>query len=228
MRRLASYGLRYLRAGVLAAACKVFLGEFPNPRVLLKNSLADEAARLRVLLQAGCRVPAIWWQEPSLLVLEHVGDDLSSLIRHGSDARRTELAHQAGQDLALFHGQGFCHGGAQLRNLTLRGSDIWRIDFEENIGEALSKPLAQAYDLFQLVASLQSLRCLPAAIMPRLGEIMLTSYFEVNPDPRVRARLAYMGKLLSGIAWGLRPVLGRFAARDIQGFFRVAEIFRKL
>jgi tRNA A-37 threonylcarbamoyl transferase component Bud32 len=221
-----SYALRYARAFLLGVGCRLFLGEFPRPGILLRNGLDYEAERLRLLLHAGCRVPEIWWQEPGLLVLEHVGIDLSSLIRHGSDEQRAELARKAGQDLAHFHRRGFCHGGAQIRNLTLRGTDIWRIDFEENIGEALSRPLAQAYDLFQMVASLQSLRNLPPHVMPQLAESMLASYFEINPDLAVRTRLLRLGRFLRAVAWLLRPLLGWLPSRDIQGFFRVADTLR--
>lgn len=218
-----SYALRYIRAFLLGVVCKLFLGEFPHPGVLLRNGLDYEGERLRRLVQAGCRVPQVWLQEPGLLVLEHVGDDLSSLIRHGSNEQRLALSHEAGRDLAEFHLAGFVHGGAQIRNITLRSGEMWRIDFEENIGEALSRPMAQAYDLFQLVASLQSLRKLPADVMPGLGRAMLDSYFEANPDPEVRARLLRLGRLLRRVAWPLRPLLGRLPSRDIQGFFRVAD-----
>lgn len=226
VRGAVSYALRYARAALLALGCRLVLGEFPNPRVLLRNGVDYEAERLRQLRQADCRVPDIWYHEPGLLVLEHVGTDLIALMRHGSDERRIALAAQAGRDLAEFHKRGFCHGGAQIRNLTMRGDEMWRIDFEENIGEALSPPLAQAYDLFQMVASVLSMRKLAVAIMPRLGQVMLASYFEVNPDPEVRARLLRLGRFLRGVAWPLRPLLGWLPSRDIQGFFRVADTLR--
>nr|WP_240039745.1 hypothetical protein [Achromobacter aloeverae] len=223
-----SYALRYLRALFLGVGCKLFLGEFPRPGILLRNGLDFEAQRLRVLLADGCRVPAIWYEAPGLLVLEHVGEDLSSVIRHGSDETRSHWARLAGRDLAEFHRRGHCHGGAQIRNLTIRDNELWRIDFEENIGEALSPPLAQAYDLFQLVASLVSLRKLPVEIMPRLARDMVQGYFDVNPDARVRARLTRLGRVLGGLARVLRPLLGRLSSRDIQGFFRVADVLRGL
>jgi tRNA A-37 threonylcarbamoyl transferase component Bud32 len=221
-----SYALRYIRAFLLGLGCKVVLGEFPHPTILLRNGLDYEAERLRRLRAADCRVPDIWWHEPGLLVLEHVGTDLNALMRHGSDEYRVDLARQAGRDLAEFHQRGFCHGGAQIRNLTVRGTEIWRIDFEENIAEALSPPLGQAYDLFQMLASVLSMRNLPSRIMPRLGEVMLASYFEVNPDPEVRARLLRLGRFLRIVAWPLRPLLGWLRSRDIQGFFRVADTLR--
>ncbi|OZI33852.1 hypothetical protein CAL29_09715 [Bordetella genomosp. 10] len=223
-----SYVLRYLRAFFLGLGCKLFLGEFPRPGVLLRNGLDFEAQRLRVLLADDCRVPAIWHEAPGLLVLEHVGEDLSSVIRHGSAETRSRWARLAGRDLAEFHRRGHCHGGAQIRNLTIRNDELWRIDFEENIGEALSPPLAQAYDLFQLVASLVSLRKLPAEIMPGLARDMVQGYFEVNPDARVRDRLARLGRVLGGVARLLRPLLGRLSSRDVQGFFRVADLLRDL
>lgn len=223
-----SYGLRYVRALLLGLACKLFLGEFPHPSVLLRNGLGYEAERLRRLNEAGCRVPQVWWQAPGLLVLEHVGQDLSSLIRHGTSEQRAALARLAGRDLGAFHQRGLWHGGAQIRNLTMRGGEMWRIDFEENIGAALSRPLAQAYDLFQMVASVLSLRALPAEVMPGLGKIMLEAYFDVNPDTAVRARLARLGRVLHAAARPLRPLLGRMPFRDIQGFFRVADTLRLL
>lgn len=66
---------------------------------------------------------------------------------------------------------------------------MWRIDFEENIGSTLSRPLAQAYDLFQMLASLASLRKLPDEVGRTLGKLALEVYFECNPDLEVKARL---------------------------------------
>jgi tRNA A-37 threonylcarbamoyl transferase component Bud32 len=223
-----SYVLRYLRALLLGVACKIFLGEFPPPGVLLRNGLTYEAERLRRLSAAGCRVPQVWLQAPGLLALEHVGLDLSSLIRHGIESERIALSRLAGGDLARFHRRGFWHGGAQIRNLTIRDGEMWRIDFEENIGEALSRPLTQAYDLFQMLTSLLSLRSLPEDVMPVLGKTMLDEYFDVNPDAAVRARLVRLGRVLAVVARPLRPLLGGLPFRDVQGFFRVAETLRLL
>jgi len=226
--RGAGYVLRYLRALALGVGCKLALGEFPRPGVLLRNGLAHEAERLARLLEAGCRVPEVWWQQRNLLVLEFVGDDLADLIRNGEEAEREALARAAAADLAAFHLRGLWHGGAQIRNVTLRDGELWRIDFEENIGSALSRPLAQAYDLFQLLASLASLRALPDDSARALGKLALEVYFEHNPDPALRSRLRRMARLVAVAASALRPVVGRVRSRDIQGFFRLADILRPL
>ncbi|HYG46289.1 MAG TPA: hypothetical protein VEA17_25455 [Bordetella sp.] len=222
------YVLRYLRALVLAFGCKLFLGEFPRPSVLLRNGLAYEAGRLRRLRQAGCRVPQVWWEEPGLLVLEHVGDDLAGLVRHADPAQRVRWVHALAADLAAFHARGHWHGGAQIRNITLRDGELWRIDFEENVGGALSLPLAQAYDLFQLVSSLMALRKLQDDNLPGLGKLMLDVYFDTYPAPAVRARLQRLARVVCVGAAVLRPVAGRLPGRDIQGFFRVADTLRTL
>lgn len=223
-----SYGLRYLRALSLALSCKLFLGEFPRPGVLLRNGLAYEAARLRLLSQAGCRVPEVWVQAPGLLVLEHVGTDFAEIIRHALPEQRVQWVRALAADLAQFHAQGHCHGGAQIRNVTLRDGQLWRIDFEENIGGALSLPLAQAYDLYQLLSSLLGLRKLDDADPVGLGTLLLNVYFEAYPAPEVRAGLKRFARVICGSAAALRPVGSRLPGRDIQGFFRVADTLRTL
>ncbi|CAM4153769.1 Serine/threonine protein kinase [Bordetella tumbae] len=223
-----SYGLRYLRALGLAVGCKVFLGEFPSPNVLLRNGLAYEAERLRQLSQAGCRVPDVWMEAPGLLVLEHVGEDFANLIRHAGPEQRMQWVRDLAIDLAQFHAQGHCHGGAQIRNVTLRDGLMWRIDFEENTGNALSLPLAQAYDLYQLLSSLLGLRKLDDADPVGLGKMMLAAYFEAYPAPEVRARLKRLARVICGSAAMLRPVAGRLPGRDIRGFFQVADTLHTL
>ncbi|AUA59327.1 serine/threonine protein kinase [Achromobacter spanius] len=223
-----SYALRYMRALFLGLGCKVFLGEFPRPGVLLRNGLTHEAQRLSTLLEAGCRVPEVWWQEQGLLVLEYVGDDLADLIRKEDSTSQLWLTRAAAADLAAFHARGMWHGGAQIRNVTLRDGELWRIDFEENIGATLSRPLAQAYDLFQMLSSLVSLRKLPDDVAVTLGKLALDVYLENNPDTAVRASMKRLARVLCGVAAPLRPLLRRLPSRDIQGFFRVADILQPL
>src|SRR5690606_35164898 len=156
-----------------------------------------------------------------LLVLEHVGADLAGVLRHGDPGQREHWVRSLAIDLAQFHAAGHWHGGAQVRNITLRGGELWRIDFEENIGGALSLPLAQAYDLFQLVSSLLALRKLADDNLPALGKLLLDVYFVPQPAPAVRARLQRLARVVGGAAAVLRPAAGRLPGRDVQGCVRV-------
>lgn len=221
------YALRYIRAAGLAVFCKVLLGEFPSPSVLLRNGLSYETERLVYLNRIGCAVPAVWRSAPGLLVLEHVGVDLADLIRNGTPEYRLALTLAAGQDLAAFHRRGLWHGGSQIRNLTVRDGRLWRIDFEENIGDALSLPLAQAYDLFQMLASLLSLRALSPTVMHDLGRQMLEHYFHANPSDEIRFHLMRISRLLDIVSMILHPLLGRLPWRDVQGFFRVVDVLHR-
>ena len=110
-----SYALRYTRALFLGLGCKLFLGEFPAP-AWCWNGLEHEAERLSALLQAGCRVPEVWWRERGLLVLEYVGEDLADLIRNEDSTTRLWLARRRGGSGGL-HARGLWHGGAQIRNI---------------------------------------------------------------------------------------------------------------
>lgn len=221
-----SYVLRYLRAFLLGLGCKILLGEFPRPGVLLRNGLEYEAQRLRRLLQTGCRVPEVWWQEPGTVVLEYVGESLPPLLRQADTAERLRLTRMLAADLAAFHVRGLWHGGAQVRNVTMRDGLLWRIDFEENIGGALSLPLAQAYDLYQTLNSVIALGRIPDADRPVMGKLILETYFDVNPDPAVRAALNRLARIICGLARVLQPLAGKIPGSDVRAFFRVADTLR--
>lgn len=223
-----SYAVRYMRAALLAVGCRLVLGEFPSPRVLVHNGLDHEAQRLRDLDAMNWRVPHVWSQVPGELVLEFVGNDLPSLLRRSDGHNQNRLISEVASELAAFHRQGLWHGGAQVRNLTWHKGAIWRIDFEENIGGALSLPLAQAYDVYQCLSSLVALRAMPEATSVALGERMLSEYLAQNDDAQVRQALMRMARLLRTTAALLRPVLGWVPGRDVQGFFRVSHTLRLL
>lgn len=222
-------GLKTVRVVVLSGLCWLLMGERPSPQQLLKNTLQDEARRLVCLKAAGSAVPSIWHQEPDLLVLEYVGQDMPYLIRIATPEGRLTLMSKAAQALAHFHLAGFVHGGAQLRNLMIHddGSPT-RIDFEENIGEALSLPLAQTYDVFQMLSSMAGLRGHEFSPTERqaLCNQLLAVYLRANPDPLVRASLTAIEKKFAIIKKYLGWMLQWIPGRDVQGFLYVTNTLR--
>lgn len=223
-----SYALRYVRAAALGAGCKLFLGQWPAPGVLVHNGLAHEVSRLRQMDDADWRVPLVWSYVPGELVLEYVGDDMPGVLRRATSERQRWYATAIAEDLAAFHARGLWHGGAQVRNLTWHQDEIWRIDFEENIGAALSLDLAQAYDVYQCLSSLVALRGLSDGVALELGTQVLQAYLLAHPDADVRLALTRMARTLCTAARVLKPVLGWVPGRDVQGFFRVAHCLRLL
>ena len=222
-------GLKFAKVVVLSWLCWLLMGERPLPQRLLKNNLQDEAQRLVRLKDAGSSVPKVWYHAPEILVLEYVGQDMPYLIRMATPEGRLGLMSRAAQELANFHRAGFVHGGAQLRNLMVSDDGTaTRIDFEENIGEALSLPLAQAYDVFQMVSSMAGLRGHEFSFNERqtLCHQLLAAYLGANPDPLVRAQLISIEKKFAVIKKYLGWCLKSIPGRDIQGFLYVTNTLR--
>ena len=222
-------GLKFAKVVVLSWLCWLLMGERPLPQRLLKNNLQDEAQRLVRLKDAGSSVPKVWYHAPEILVLEYVGQDMPYLIRMATPEGRLELMSRAAQELANFHRAGFVHGGAQLRNLMVSDDGTaTRIDFEENIGEALSLPLAQAYDVFQMVSSMAGLRGHEFSLNERqtLCHQLLAAYLGANPDPLVRTQLISIEKKFAVIKKYLGWCLKSIPGRDIQGFLYVTNTLR--
>jgi tRNA A-37 threonylcarbamoyl transferase component Bud32 len=219
-------GLKRVRVVVLSWLCWLLMNERPSPQRLLKNTLQDEARRLVRLKAVGSAVPSVWYQAADLLVLEYVGQDMPYLIRIATPEGRPTLMRTAAQELAHFHRAGFVHGGAQLRNLMIHDDGtVTRIDFEENIGEALSLPLAQAYDVFQLVSSMAGLRGHQFSPPERqaLCHQLLVEYLRANPDPLVRAQLMVIEKKCASVKKYLGWLLKVIPGRDVQGFLYVTN-----
>jgi tRNA A-37 threonylcarbamoyl transferase component Bud32 len=218
----------YLRAGVLSLICWLALGERPSVSVLMRTSLDDEARRLEFLSSQGYRVPSVWRHEWGVLVLEYVGQDMPYVIRMDTPANRFIWMDRAAQDLAAFHRAGFVHGGAQLRNLMCDGLVLTRIDFEENVGEALSRPLAQAYDVYQMLSSMAGLRGEQFVPGERqaLSLRLLQAYLQANPDPAVKNQLRRLGRVIGSIQRYLGWFLKCLPGRDIRGLLYVGDALR--
>lgn len=136
------------RAWASAALCGVLFGKFPSPERLLPGDVRHEALRLRKLREHGVRVPHVYLVTDDHIILEHCGETVEALLKATPpDEQRTRLLWAIVDDLIEFHRAGHWHGGAQIRNLTLKEDSIYRIDFEEQIGAALPLSFAQAFDV---------------------------------------------------------------------------------
>ncbi len=178
-----------------AALCGALCGRFPAPSQLLANGIRDEARRLRDLRERGVRVPRVHLVADECLVLEDCGETVEGLLGALPPRERVLLLWSVADDLAGFHREGHWHGGAQLRNLTLKDGAIYRIDFEENIGAALPLELAQAYDV--LLAFNSMIDHLDGD--HALGERLLAHYLaRVRSEPVVEA-LERVERWLAGL-----------------------------
>ena len=222
--------VRFLRSWLLSWACWLALGERPSARILLRNGLQEEGDRLARLYRSGCHVPAILYREPGVLVLEYVGEGVPFLVRRSAPAGRMKWMQRVAQDLSQLHQAGYVHGGAQLRNLMCLNGRITRVDFEENIGEALSLALGQAYDVYQMLSSLAGLRGHEFTPHERqiLCDRLLEEYLQANPDPQIRSELVRMGRAFGKIKKYAGWLMSPLKWRDIQGFLYVTNTLQRL
>ena len=186
-------------------------------------SVAFEARRLHALAQAGARVPRVFHRGDGFIVMEHCGDSVGRLVA-GSwpvETCRAELPGLAA-DLGVFHRAGQWHGAAQIKNLTRRDGLTWRIDFEENFGELVPLPAAQALDIVLFLNSISLRGPIDDAEARRLLPLLLRAYFDANPDPRIRAVFARARPWARAACWLAAPFRRlSFGGRRRKGAARI-------
>lgn len=159
----------------------------PMRAVGLETSAGFEARRLLALAAAGIRVPRLLHHGEGFLLMEHCGPTVASLLGGWDRATwRRELGAQA-VELAAFHRAGQWHGGAQIKNLTRKDGQTWRIDFEETFGEHVPLPAAQAFDVVLFLNSISLRGPIDEAEARSLLPALMRAYLDANPDPEVRA-----------------------------------------
>ncbi len=95
-----------------------------------ENGIVHEAEKLGELKKLGLNVPAVYSYSQRYLILEDCGRSLPEIIREKPGQTQVYL-EMAIRELGKLHRNGQCHGGAQIRNFTLKNDEIYLIDFEE-------------------------------------------------------------------------------------------------
>jgi tRNA A-37 threonylcarbamoyl transferase component Bud32 len=193
------------------------------------SSVDYEARRLEALARAGVRVPRIVHRGSGYLLLEHCGTSVASQIDAWPvDTCRRELRRLV-DELAAFHRAGHWHGAAQIKNLTTRDGQTWRIDFEEDFGERVPLPAAQALDVVLLLNSISLAGPLVEAETRKLLPELLRSYLAGNPDRRVREVLERALPWVAGLARLAAPFRGgSVGGRPRKGIARVVILVETL
>ncbi len=193
------------------------------------SSVGFEARRLRALEQAGQRVPHLVHEGADYLLLEHCGNTVANLLEDWSMATcRAEFQREA-RGLGAFHRAGQWHGAAQIKNLTRQGGQTWRIDFEENFGEQVPLPVAQALDVALFLNSVSLAGRLGEAESRQLLPQLLDGYLHENPDPRVLEMLRRARPWVARLAWLSAPMRRRTVrGRQRKGALRLALLAEAL
>jgi tRNA A-37 threonylcarbamoyl transferase component Bud32 len=210
------------RSWLAALACLLAFGEWAAPGALRTGGIRQEAARLRELARAGRRVPAVLLQHDGYLVLSHVGASLDILVDRQTPAQNLALFERVADDLADWHRRGYWHGGAQLRNVTQQSDDIYRIDFEERYGYALSPSATRAYDVFLFFSDAWTY--LEPEQLQEQGLALLRRYIEQTRDPALPALLRGLRRLMLPVLWVDRLWPRLMRKRDKQRVVRFAKV----
>lgn len=235
-----------------ASALSVFLlfGKLISPKKLKTDGIKHETRRLKELKQAGITVPEIFIEHDDYIVIEYCGESLEEIIDNTVDKQQVlpfylpkeELANSKYghtvdasivnyldriiKNLIQLHTCGQWHGGAQIRNLTLnlKNDTIYRIDFEENTGNAMPLPLAQAYDVMLCFNSLAPFIRNDVA----KGVELLNTYLQQTDSHGVKIYLKKIDRLLQRIK-KITPLLTKKtkAKSDVINTLYFAEIINQ-
>lgn len=117
------------------------------------NTVRFEAETIQRLGELGLRVPQVLHVEDDYFVMSDAG---VTLERHlaANPAKAGEFIDRAARELRALHRRDTAHGGAQIKNLTVRDGDIHFIDFEERIPRRRLHEF-QVRDLFLFLLSLE-------------------------------------------------------------------------
>lgn len=212
------------RAWLAALGCRLAFGEWVAPSLLRTGGIRQEAARLRELARAGRRVPAVVLQNDVCMVLSYVGKSFDEIVEHLSAAEKIALFERVADDLADWHRQGCWHGGAQLRNVTEQADGLYRIDFEERHGYALSAAATRAYDAFLFFGD--ALSHLDADEALPQGSLLLRRYLDQVADPALRVMLCRLRRLLRPVVWADARLPSLTRKRDVQRIARFARVLQ--
>ncbi len=117
------------------------------------NSVDFETGTLRHLAALQVKVPEILHQEPDYFVMSNAGVTLEEYLLKHPD-QRDVMIDRVAEALAEFHRLGTAHGGAQVKNITVKNEAIYFIDFETSIPANRLKEF-QLRDVFLFILSLE-------------------------------------------------------------------------
>lgn len=194
---------------------------------LQQGDIHDESLRIQQLQASGILVPSIETENERYIVLDDAGTPLEHLIDIATDADKINWYRRAVTELAMLHQKHQWHGGAQLRNHSVKNDTIYRIDFEEKFGDVLPQDVVGAYDLFLLLGDILS-RMDEKEYLEQ-GMQLVATYKSVSGRSDViqrLSRLMWIQRMLQGMAkvLGNKIRQSRDAKRALR-FFNVIQAY---
>ncbi len=117
------------------------------------DNVGFEAERLSRAAELGLRIPAVLHRAADYFVMEDAGTHLDAYVKAHPEERE-DVIDRAASALRNMHDLGLVHGGAQIKNITVRDGEIFFIDLEESIPPDRLE-LFKLRDLFLFLFSLE-------------------------------------------------------------------------
>lgn len=177
-----------------------------------RNGARFEAEALRRMEALGVPAPRLLHVTDEYLVMTDAGVTLEEAMRDHPDQARP-LTEKAVRALRDFHNLGLAHGGAQIKNITVKDGAIHFIDFEESIPQ---KHLAkfQIRDLFLFILSLER-----TGHDPDLAEICAAYDGAAGKGTLAAVRKALLQ--LRGVRLAEHRLFSSLSMRDVRGLCRL-------
>lgn len=168
-----------------------------------------EADKIICLLKKGLKVPKVYYNCPEYFIMEDCGSRLKDILR-SSNVDKTFYLKEAMKNLSLLHNCGFAHGGSQIRNFTVKGNEVYMIDFEEKIPAKYLSSI-QFRDVLVFLISIASLRCSDVdyhSILKVYEEHSFSKEGILNKTIKITDRFSFLGRLS-------RSRISKFLGKDL-------------
>lgn len=171
------------------------------------DSVVFEVSALRHLSELGIRVPEVLYVAEDYFVMSDAGTCLEVELRENLP-QAEHYIEKAVKELRLFHDRGMAHGGAQIKNFTVKFGEIHFIDFEE----AMPQKNLDKYklrDLFLFIFSLER-----TGHDPDLAHIC--ALYDNNKDGVTLREICKALLQLRAIRFSECSIFSRYSMRDVR------------
>ncbi len=166
-----------------------------------EESVIYETEKIKRMQSLGIAVPSLVLIEKRFFVMEDVGTPLYILLKKNSNI--FPQIYTAIELLGALHRKKEYHGGAQLRNITMKDSELFFIDFEEKFSSEVSLELLQIRDVFMF------LLCLSKHNFEYDYHFLLEKYISASGNNDIKKELEKISISLKFVEKILKPELIR-------------------
>ena len=189
----------------------------PAENQSVEESIVYETEKIKRMHSLGIPVPSLILIEKKFFVMEDVGSPLYILLK--KNPHILPHIYTAIELLGALHRKKEYHGGAQLRNITMKDSGLFFIDFEEKFSSEVSLELLQIRDVFMF------LLCLSKHNFEYDYYLLLEKYITASGNLDIKKELEKISNSLRPVKKLLKPKpIRNILDKDTLAFARLLDI----